>query len=94
MDMDVECYQSTASFLRGFNVVLNVELGNNFTITNAVMASTPNATLWRHVFMMLRVNAALATFLFWCVRWQACTCDAFRSLPLSGLQPQSGHNLG
>ncbi|KAK9842970.1 hypothetical protein WJX74_004991 [Apatococcus lobatus] len=54
MDLDVECYRSTASFLRGFDVVLNVELGNKVTVTNAVMASIPNATLWKHVFMLLR----------------------------------------
>ena len=81
MDMDVECFQSTASFLRGFDVVLNVELGNKYTITNAVMASTPNATVWRRVFRMLRVSAALAPFL--------CLCagrSAF-AMPIATLQP-------
>lgn len=57
MDMDVECFRSTASFLRGFDVVLNVELGDQVTVTNAVMASIPNATLWRRVFKLLRVIA-------------------------------------
>lgn len=57
MDMDVECFRSTASFLQGFDVVLNVELADQVTVTNAVMASIPNATLWRHVFKLLQVIA-------------------------------------
>ena len=57
MDMDVECFRSTAGFLQGFDAVLNVELGDHVTVTNAVMASIPNATLWRHVFKLLRVMA-------------------------------------
>lgn len=56
MDMDVECFRPTDSFLRGYDLVLNVELGEGVTVTNAVMASAPNITYWRRVFAKMQVG--------------------------------------
>lgn len=58
MDMDVECFRPTDSFLRGYDLVLNVELGEGVTVTNAVMASAPNITYWQRVFAKMQVGIA------------------------------------
>ena len=55
MDMDVECFRPTDSFLRGYDLVLNVELSEGTTVTNAVMASAPNITFWQRVFTKMQV---------------------------------------
>ena len=56
MDMDVECFRPTDSFLRGYDLVLNVELGEGLTVTNAVMASAPNVTFWQRVFAKMQAR--------------------------------------
>ncbi len=56
MDMDVECFRPTDSFLRGYDLVLNVELGEGLTVTNAVMASAPNVTFWPRVFAKMQAS--------------------------------------
>ncbi|KAK9861029.1 hypothetical protein WJX84_011944 [Apatococcus fuscideae] len=58
MDMDVECFRPTDSFLRGYDLVLNVELGEGVTVTNAVMASAPNITFWQRVFTKMQERKA------------------------------------
>ena len=59
MDMDVECFRPTDSFLRGFDLVLNVELRDRATVTNAVMASAPQINFWPRVFEKLQVKTAM-----------------------------------
>ena len=56
LDMDVECFQPTNGFLRGYDLVLNVELDDNVTVTNAIMASAPGIPFWERVIQKLQVG--------------------------------------
>lgn len=56
MDMDVECFRNTEAFLENYDMVFNIETNEGSVITNAVMASVPNAAIWQCVFENLQVG--------------------------------------
>ena len=58
LDMDVECFQSTRTFLRDYTLVLNGEAPEGHIVTNAAMASAPGLPIWQCVFNILKVGQA------------------------------------
>lgn len=59
--MDVECFRNTEAFLENFDMVFNIETAEGSVVTNAVMASVPNAAIWQCVFENLQVRKYILT---------------------------------
>ena len=52
----MECFRSSEAFLENYDMVFNIETAEGSVVTNAVMASVPNAAIWQCVFENLQVR--------------------------------------